>query len=1080
MGFRVLPDSNKRDPSMKMCTLLSRVILSTLLLFVSAIGFAAEKEIIRVTGLGADPRYNYEDANGNRVGFIPELTKAIMHEAKLDYRFLDRAKVPIFRNNTAETMDSILHDADLYMLGIVTFEKRQKFYYSIPYLSLDFTVLTRRGIYYSTMADLVDKRILVIDTSAGKAKMEILSKQNGLKFTPIIAPDITQALGMLKQGEADYLVICDRMLAFHIKKIKEAGVRVNYANIPRLQFAVASLDRALIHKVNTSIRKLINSGELEQIINDTLIKSDLSQQFYWLKHIIITLAVLLVILLIIIIIGKRRISGNIKDKKYLNKVLQRTIESGQMVIWQYQAKKNNVTVTYANNYNLSPSYSRDEALNNIHPHDKQAITDGMKAIREGMKQKEIVIRIKGEHDDESYHWEHITLNREEDPKTGTYLGTIGIQRNIDNVIQTRTALEQERKLLRIIAEQAPMSILIKDPETRTVYYHNRAALKHLGVTDTETIEVIEPYIMEDTRERAFHRDFELLENHETMEYLQKVKLKDGTEKHFYTKRNIIKIDNKEYIMVSNIDNDEQIQRENAKKLLDLSTPILKCFTWSYNMRTNYFSHISGYKPDNYFLDSGGSLFDKNRFVIEEDRGRYETYFNELLKMGEGEKSLQFRSKIIDGVSAEWWEVHTKAEQKEDDQGRYTVLYGLSMNIHERKLEELAHAELMQDLKEAKLKAEESERLKSQFLANMSHEIRTPLNAIVGFASLIPQEENKEKAEQFANIIQTNSDLLLKIINDILDLSRIEAGIAYHMEKVDIATHFQTFAEGFGYKIDPTNINFIIENPYHHLFVEIDKERFSQVMVNFLSNAIKHTTKGYIKVGYTFDEQTDMLELYVEGSGRGIPKDKQHLVFNRFEKIDQFSQGTGLGLSIVAAMMESIGGECGFESTEGVGSRFYTRRKVEKESTLTEKKVDGLAIEDTSLGNNEDNGKDRGVDNLHILIAEDTLNNFQFLKYILSKNRITHVINGIEAVDALKNNENTFDLVLMDIRMPEMDGLEATREIRKFNPSIPIIAVTANAFAEDRTKALEAGCNNFVSKPVNKQELMEKIHDVMGK
>ncbi len=252
-----------------------------------------------------------------------------------------------------------------------------------------------------------------------------------------------------------------------------------------------------------------------------------------------------------------------------------------------------------------------------------------------------------------------------------------------------------------------------------------------------------------------------------------------------------------------------------------------------------------------------------------------------------------------------------------------LLVGLALDVTEL-------VEKNIELQKEKEKAECSDKLKSAFLANMSHEIRTPLNSIVGFSTLLVESEDKEEKKCFKDIITNNSNLLLRVINDILDLSKIESGsIDFNKELIDFSKVFDSCFRSFVEKGKEKGLNMIIDNPYDECIVLTDQNRVSQILHNFISNALKHTSNGFIKIGYSYEEKG--LMIYVEDSGRGIPDDKKNLIFNRFEKLDDFSQGTGLGLSISKAIIDSIGGKIGFESEVGKGSTFWAWIPCEKEN-----------------------------------------------------------------------------------------------------------------------------------------------------
>lgn len=239
-----------------------------------------------------------------------------------------------------------------------------------------------------------------------------------------------------------------------------------------------------------------------------------------------------------------------------------------------------------------------------------------------------------------------------------------------------------------------------------------------------------------------------------------------------------------------------------------------------------------------------------------------------------------------------------------------------------KVEDITEQEKMtHELVKAKEKAEQSDKLKSAFLANMSHEIRTPLNAIVGFSELLANNEDLENKDEYVKIIQSNNEQLLRLIGDVLDLSKIESGlIDLKYETFDLVGVFQDLYEAFQPKFAESKVQFLLDSPYAECKISLDKGRLIQVVSNFLTNAIKYTVSGHIKMGYSYENKG--IKLYVEDTGIGIPKDKQERVFMRFEKLDSFAKGTGLGLSICKAIAKVKKGKIGCISEEGKGSTFW--------------------------------------------------------------------------------------------------------------------------------------------------------------
>ena len=379
-----------------------------------------------------------------------------------------------------------------------------------------------------------------------------------------------------------------------------------------------------------------------------------------------------------------------------------------------------------------------------------------------------------------------------------------------------------------------------------------------------------------------------------------------------------------------------------------------------------------------------------------------------------------------------------------------------------------------ELEKARSRAEQSDKLKSAFLANMSHEIRTPLNAIVGFSDLLMVTEDQEEKEEFIQIINANNELLLKLINDILDLSKIEAGsVELKYENFDLAVYFNELAASMHRRVVNPQVRLVPVNPYEACTVRLDKNRLAQILTNFVTNAIKYTSKGTIEMGY--EKIDENIRLYVRDTGIGIPEDKKDKVFHRFEKLDEFAQGTGLGLSICKAIVEACRGEIGFESEFDKGSLFWAVLPCQFESVNSEPT--------SSRRNNE---KDANKENIldseetkkvskRVLVVEDIQSNFFLVSSILkNKCQLLHAPNGLEAVEIVRTQP--VDLVLMDMKMPVMDGRTATSEIRKFNAEIPIIALTAHAFDADRVAALKAGCDDYLVKPINGAKLMQTLKE----
>ena len=368
----------------------------------------------------------------------------------------------------------------------------------------------------------------------------------------------------------------------------------------------------------------------------------------------------------------------------------------------------------------------------------------------------------------------------------------------------------------------------------------------------------------------------------------------------------------------------------------------------------------------------------------------------------------------------------------------------------------------QELVRAKEKAEESDRLKSAFLASMSHEIRTPLNSIIGFSNIIAESSDNPQLKGFSNIINKQNDLLLQLVNDILDFSKFEAGIIETThQKFSINNIVEDVLNTFKLEC-PSNIELIPKKLADSLIITSDEVRLMQVFTNLISNAFKFTENGKITFGFDLDEHLE-IRGFVKDTGKGIPKDKQSIIFERFTKLDKFTQGTGLGLAIVRFIIETMGGKIWIESEPGKGSCFYFKIpfKIDVPNNLKKKsKLQSDMSENISSG-------------ATILIAEDNESNFLYLKELLGRYElnILYAADGKKTVEMCKANTD-IALVLMDIKMPLLNGYEATKQLKKIFPQLPVIAQTAYASNNDRIKAKEVGCDDYISKPIRREVLYE--------
>ena len=442
------------------------------------------------------------------------------------------------------------------------------------------------------------------------------------------------------------------------------------------------------------------------------------------------------------------------------------------------------------------------------------------------------------------------------------------------------------------------------------------------------------------------------------------------------------------------------------------------------------------------------------------------------------------SRLIPAFERELKEAKVRNQKRQSDEALRKSVHDLKMQNEEYQDLNEEYQSLNEELQEglnrilkinaeliiAKSKAEESDKLKSAFLANMSHEIRTPLNGILGFSSFLKDPDlSKEQVERYIHIIDSSGQQLLNIINDILDISKIEAGqLSISSEATHINELLKELLEQFINEAELKDLSLIlnIDPRDENIVTHTDENRLRQVFGNLLSNAIKFTSEGTIEFGLSLKE--NFIEFYVKDPGIGIATKDQSIIFEPFRKVasktNQLYGGTGLGLAISKALVEKLGGTLAVASRINKGSTFIFT--IPYLQTL-EPNTRPLAITTYDSPYN--------LNQKTILVAEDEIFNFYYIEELLKPLNVKTIYakNGLEAVEMAKNNPDV-SLVLMDMRMPEMDGLAATKLIKEIRPKLPIIAQTAYASREDMENAKASGFDYYLSKPIVRELFMEVI------
>ena len=466
--------------------------------------------------------------------------------------------------------------------------------------------------------------------------------------------------------------------------------------------------------------------------------------------------------------------------------------------------------------------------------------------------------------------------------------------------------------------------------------------------------------------------------------------------------------------------------------------------WAYDSSTRFFTY-SGYTRIfcNDEEQKQISIDEYMNYMHLDDKDRFSQWLEENLKEKDASNTVNYRL-LIDGKTVN---MRIKTYHKEVYMQR-TVLEGY-----------------IQNTSEIVWKAERSNQLKSAFLANMSHEIRTPLNAILGFSRIIAETENAEERLQYYDIVEKNNMRLQELINEILDLSKIESGMMeFNYAPVSLYILCEDVKNTYSFRCQP-GVELVFEESDPSLVISTDRNRLFQVFSNLIGNATKFTAKGSISFGYKLKEKE--IVFHVADTGSGISDDKIDKIFDRFIMANNQVQGTGLGLSISKIIVEKLGGKIAVQSKMETGTTFtFTLPYISANGDMKwEEKLTPASIKDNNRTSHQE---------MTILVAEDYQSNYDLIEAMIGKiYKLVHAHDGMEAIIFYEQYKP--DLILMDIKMPNINGLDATKAIREMSASVPIIAVSAYAYEKDKIAAIESGCNEFLTKPVSADLLKMTIN-----
>jgi PAS domain S-box-containing protein len=777
----------------------------------------------------------------------------------------------------------------------------------------------------------------------------------------------------------------------------------------------------------------------------------------------------------IILANVRDISEKVKVESELKKSeegINLAIKEAELAIWDYDINGRVMTVGRGFERIMGEKIGQNSIpienwFEKIHPDDRALASSCFRS------------HITGESSD--YRCEYRIVNKDGSNKwilasgrathrdeNGIAHRVVGILMDITNTKILSGQVEDTRNFLQTIISSIESILFVKDDKGKYLLI-NRAFSEKFGLSEKEVLGKTSNDVTVKLDIDTTLSDEIVIKQGNEQTYEKEIQLRDGKiYDYLVTKIPIRDKDGEVYSQVglaTDITHIKKLEKDLRNNVFSLDAAVNGTGNglWDWNLKTDELI-----VNDNWFQMLGytRSFFNKKYkkfgfktfagFVHPED---VEKVGKELEKHYAGETEY-YRIDIRMRTSENQWKwiLASGKVWEWDSDNKPVRMVGIHIDIDYR-------VRIEEQLKQALIKAEESDRLKSAFLANMSHEIRTPMNGIIGFLDLLEGETvSPEQRNEYMNIIRSSSIQLLNIVNDIVDISKIESGqITIRETAFDLDQLLDEIRIQYQPALEEKHLYFNLECSItdDEKKLKTDYTKLRQVFSNLVSNSIKFTNEGGVKL--SCKRTGDFIEFCVADTGMGIAGNIQKKVFERFIQADmgltRIQEGTGLGLSICKAYVEKLGGKIWLESNTGSGSKFFFT-------------IPGCSVVEEINEISEANKLPDDSDERVILVVEDEIYNFLFVEQVLQNRgiRVLHAENGLVAIELVEKTPN-IGMILMDIRMPGIDGYEATRRIKEINPDLPVIALTALALSGDREKAMEAGCDDYLKKPVLSDELL---------
>ncbi len=922
-----------------------RIVLLFTLFGIITQGIAKDVKTIIIRGDDSFPPYEFINDKGEPDGFNIDLTRAVMEELNLPY--------DLKLGNWGDMLRQLENKEIDLITGIAAVKERgDKCLLSKPHSFINYKFVYREDEPHPN--DLKEMQIIVQDHSVPHVKLMSMKHEH-----TIVVDNMVEGLQLLSEGKGDMAVCSDYMALDIIFKNGLTNLDLVDSHWPVLGYCYSANDPDLLNRIDEAVLKLKRNGIYNRISTKWMGKDKVSYIPIWVYFLMVSLFFTAFLMYFFVRIYKKRAQRSERLLRQEYEKLNTLYIENQLLIKRYHAIFNSTLIGFS-------FYDKHGILININDmmfklyraDDKEKLLEEKISIYDNLFLYEYGIIDVNNHIHEFHGLVKYDMRDGHFPKHFTRFATqkevIYLRMDVfpikddkgelDGILITaidqtlevnyKQRMKEEEDKLNMVLDAGRIAAWTYDPQTEIFSTIRGNALAGTGLTMEKCKEILHP------DDREWHKDmFGALINgeKEIAEITPRFINEDGTY-HYYETLMITRKENEKVVTILGTQKDvtEDILNtnllNNTVKKLYFAIQTAGMSMWEYDCKTNMFATFN--EPMTNFVNGALiSMDDYGRFFEEGTHWEGLQEAKRIMYNGINE-SYSFQVKTKTDYDSDWQYYIVRGVPLEKDENDRVIKY---LGIRENITEQVNYQEMLLNDKESALQAD---KLKSAFLANMSHEIRTPLNAIVGFSELLMVEADEAERADYMNIISKNNEQLLHLIGDILDLSKIESGfIELKPSEFDLSEVFKDTFSAMKQRCTNPEIRFLAHNPYESLKVNLDKDRLLQVGMNFATNAIKHTSCGHILMGYDYVDEG--VKIFVQDTGRGISRNKQDKLFQRFSKLDDFTQGTGLGLAICKAIIDAQDGRIGVESEEGQGSTFWawfpckSVSYIKKRSTVTE-------------------------------------------------------------------------------------------------------------------------------------------------